>query len=161
MSNRDNHAPRDTTTGRVNEDSIEQFLIENFSGSIYPQTIVGTQFNTEKQHIVDVLLGGEAYKKKPKAKRWISNHKKGRLDSFKYQAIDGTAEEKIPFEFLKLQDAIDKYEYDGGVIVLCGESGWTLKKYYLSEEFQNKMKLIAPDVTIVTEETYRQQLTTN
>ena len=58
MSNRDNHAPRDTTTGRVNEDSIEQFLIENFSGSIYPQTIVGTQFNTEKQHIVDVLLGG-------------------------------------------------------------------------------------------------------
>ena len=161
MSNRNNHAPRDTTTGKVNEDSIEKFLIENFSGSVYPQTVVGTQFNTEKQHIVDVLLGGEAHKKKPKAKRWISNHQGGRLDSFKYQAIDGTAEEKIPFEFLKLQDAIDKYGYSSGIIVLCGESGWTLKEYYLSEEFQNKMKLIAPDVEIVTEEAYRQQLTTN
>ena len=161
MSNRNNHAPRDTTTGKVNEDSIEQFLIENFSGSVYPQTVVGTQFNTEKQHIVDVLLGGEAHKKKPKAKRWTSNHQGGRLDSFKYQAIDGTAEEKIPFEFLKLQDAIDKYGYSSGIIVLCGESGWTLKEYYLSEEFQNKMKLIAPDVEIVTEEAYRQQLTTN
>ncbi len=33
MSNRDNHAPRDTSTGKVNEDSIEQFLTENFSDS--------------------------------------------------------------------------------------------------------------------------------
>ena len=62
MSNRDNHASRDTTTGKVNEDSIEKFLIENFSGSVFPQAVVGTQFKTGKQHIVDVLLGGEAYK---------------------------------------------------------------------------------------------------
>jgi len=157
MSNRDNHAPRDTTTGKVNEDSIEKFLHESFDGPVYPQTVVGTQFNTKKQHIVDALLGGEAYKLKPKAIRWTSNHQGGRLDSYKYQAIDGTAEEKIPFEFLKLQDAIDKYGYSGGIVVLCGESGWTLKEYYLSEEFQNKMKLIAADVTIMTEETYRGQ----
>lgn len=157
MSNRNNHAPRDTTTGKVNEDSIEKFLYESFDGLVYPQTVVGTQFNTKKQHIVDVLLGGKAYRLKPKAKRWTSRHQGGRLNSFKYQAIDGTAEEKIPFEFLKLQDAIDKYGYSGGIIVLCGESGWTLKEYYLSEEFQNKMKLIAADVTIMTEETYRDQ----
>jgi len=49
MSNRDNHAPRDTTTGKVNEDSIEQFLIENFSDSVYPQAVVGTQFGTKKK----------------------------------------------------------------------------------------------------------------
>lgn len=161
MSNRNNHASRDTTTGKVNEDSIEQFLTENFSGSVFPQTVVGTQFNTKKQHIVDVLLDGDAYKKTKGAVRWTSNHQGGRLDSFKYQAIDGTAEEKIPFEFLKLQDAIDKYGYTGGVIVLCGESGWTLKGYYLSEEFKSKMKLIAADVTIMTEETYRQQMASN
>lgn len=176
MSNRDNHAPRDTTTGKINEDSIGEFLHKSLNVPVYLQTIVGTQFNTKKQHIVDAFVGGKAYKKEKKAKRWISEifgtfgkiipteFEKvfpGELHSFKYQAIDGTAEEKIPFEFLKLQDAIDKYGYTGGVIVLCGESGWTLKEYYLSEEFRSKMKLIAADVTVMTEETYRQQLTSN
>jgi|TARA_S200002703_G_scaffold89441_1_gene77157 hypothetical protein len=161
MSNRDNHAPRDTTTGKVNEDSIKKFLIENFSGSVFPQAIVGTQFKTKKQHIVDVLLGGEAYKKKPTAKRWISEHKGGILVSVKYQKIEGTAEEKIPFEFWKLKDAIDKYGYESAVIVLCGDSGWTLKQEYLDLETKAHFESVYPGVTIVDEETFRQQLTTN
>jgi hypothetical protein len=140
MSNRNNHAPRDTTTGKVNEDSIEKFLIENFSGSVFPQTVVGTQF---------------------KAKRWISEHKGGRLVSLKYQAIEGTAEEKIPFEFWKLKDAIDKYGYESAVIVLCGDSGWTLKQEYLDLETKKHFESVYPGVTIVDEETFRQQLTTN
>ena len=161
MSNRDNHAPRDTTTGKVNEDSIEQFLIENFSDSVYPQTVVGTQFGTKKKHIVDILLGGEAYKKTKKAKRWISEHKGGKLISLKYQAVEGTAEEKILHECDKLQDAIDQHGYESGIIVLCGNGGWSFKDYYLSERYAKKVNLIAPDVTIISEETFRQQLTTN
>lgn len=161
MSNRNNHAPRDTTTGKINEDSIEQFLTENFSESVFPQTVVGTQFNTNKQHIVDVLLGGEAYKKTKKAKRWTSDHKGGRLVSLKYQAIEGTAEEKIPFEFWKLKDAIDKYGYESAVIVLCGDSGWTLKEEYLNSETKAHFESIYPGVTIVDEETFRKQFTTN
>ena len=161
MSNRNNHAPRDTTTGKVNEDSIKKFLIENFSGSVFPQTVVGTQFNTNKQHIVDFLLGGEAYKKKQKAIRWTSEHKGGRLVSVKYQANAGSAEEKVPFEFLKLKDAMKKYGYESAVIVLCGDSGWTLKQEYLDPETKAHFESVYPGVTIVDEETFRQQLTTN
>ena len=155
MSSRDNHAPRDTSTGRVNEADIEQFLTENFSDGVYPQTEVGTQFDTGKKHIVDILLGGKAHKKTKKAKRWISEHIGGTLLSLKYQKVEGTSEEKIPFEYLKLQDSIDNYEYDSAIIVLCGDDGWTLKEYYLSEKFISKMKLICPDVTITDEENFR------
>ena len=155
MPSRDNHAPRDTSTGKVNEADIEQFLNENYEGNVYPQAEVGTQFDTGKKHIVDVLLGGEAYKKTQKAKRWISEHIGGILISLKYQGVEGTAEEKIPFEFLKLQNAIDKYGYKSAIIVLCGDGGWTLKKTYLKDEFISKMKLICPNVTITDEDNFR------
>ncbi len=155
MSSRDNHAPRDTSTGKVNEADIEQFLSENCEGSVYPQAEVGTQFDTGKIHIVDVLLGGKAYKKNKKAKRWISEHQGGILISLKYQKTAGTAEEKLLFELWKLQDAIDKYGYDRAIIVLCGDGGWTLKKEYLNPVNHQKFKLIAPDVTITDEENFR------
>ena len=155
MTSRNNHASRDTSTGKVNEADIEQFLIENCESNVYPQAEVGTQFDTGKKHIVDILLGGKAHKKTKKAKRWISEHIGGILLSLKYQDNGGTAEEKVPFEFMKLQDSIDNYEYDSAIIVLCGDKGWTLKEYYLSEKFISKMKLICPDVTITDEENFR------
>ena len=155
MTSRNNHSPRDTSTGKVNEADIEQFLAENCSANVYPQAEVGSQFDTGKKHIVDILLGGEAYKKKKGAKRWTSSHLGGTLISLKYQKVEGTAEEKIPFEFLKLQNAIDKYGYKSAIIVLCGDGGWTLKKTYLKDEFISKMKLICPNVTITDEENFR------
>lgn len=155
MTSRNNHASRDTSTGKVNEADIEQFLIENSNYAVYPQVEVGTQFNTGKKHIVDMLLGGKAYKKTKKAKRWISEHIGGILISLKYQAVEGTAEEKIPFEFLKLQNAIDKYGYESAIIVLCGDKGWTMKKTYLKDEFISKMKLICPNVIITDEENFK------
>ena len=155
MTSRNNHASRDTSTGKVNEADIEQFLIENFNAAVYPQAEVGTQFDTGKKHIVDILLGGKAHKKTKKAKRWISEHIGGTLLSLKYQKVEGTSEEKIPFEYLKLQDSIDNYEYDSAIIVLCGDDGWTLKKTYLNEEFVSQMKSICPDVTITDEDNFR------
>ena len=159
--NRDNnnfimatHASRDTTTGNKKELELEVFLNENYSGNVYPQAIVGKQFTTNKDHIVDILIGGDAYKKTKKAKRWTSNHKGGKLVSLKRQGVGGTAEEKIDFECNKLQDAIDKYGYECGIIVLCGHGGWTLKEYFLSDNFKHSD---SPDVTIITEETFRGQ----
>ena len=148
------HASRDTTTGKVNEINIEKFLKENYDGNVYPQAVVGKQFTTNKDHIVDILIGGDAYKKTKKAKRWISKHKGGKLVSLKYQKVEGTAEEKIPFECLKLQNAIDSYGYESAIIVLCGNNGWTLKEYYLSDKFKNILKSIAKDVIIMTEEQF-------
>ncbi len=159
MTSRNNHSPRDTSTGKVNEAEIESFLRENLNESVYEQAEVGTQFATGKKHIVDVLLGGSAYKKTKKAKRWTSEHKGGTLISLKYQKVEGTAEEKILFEFWKLQDAIDKYGYKKAVIVLCGNEGWTLKEEYLKEEFTIKMKTLFPDVTITDEENFRAEIT--
>ena len=150
------HASRDTTTGKVNETNIEDFLIENYDGDVYSQVEVGTQFDTKKKHILDILLGGEVIKKKGR-KRFISLHKGGILLSLKYQGVEGTAEEKILFECLKLQDTIDTYGYESAIIVLCGHGGWTLKEYYLSDKFTDKLKLIAKDVIIMTEETFRGQ----
>ena len=159
MTSRNNHASRDTSTGKVNEADIEQFLIENCEGNVYPQAEVGTQFDTGKKHIVDILLGGKAHKKTKKAKRWISEHIGGILLSLKYQKVEGTSEEKIPFEFMKLQNAINKYGYKKALIVLCGDDGWTLKKTYLKEEFISQMKVICPDVSITDEENFRAELT--
>ena len=158
MTSRNNHSPRDTSTGKVNEAEIESFLRENLNESVYPQAELGTQFSTGKTHIVDVLLGGSAYKKKKTSKRWISQHQGGTLISLKYQKVEGTAEEKIPFEFWKLQDAINKYGYKKAIIVLCGDDGWTLKEEYLKEEFKAQMKIIYPDVTITDEENFRKEV---
>ena len=145
---------RNTTTGKKKEHELEVFLKENYSDNVYPQVYVGKQFTTNKDHIVDILIGGDAYKKTKKAKRWISKHKGGKLVSLKYQKVEGTAEEKIPFECLKLQNAINSYGYESAIIVLCGNNGWTLKEYYLSDECKNKLKSIAKDVIIMTKEQF-------
>ena len=39
------HAPRDTTTGKVNEINIENFLIENYVGDDHAQVEIGNQFS--------------------------------------------------------------------------------------------------------------------
>ncbi len=148
------HASRDTRTGNKKELEIEVFLNENYSGNVYPQTHVGKKFGGKGDHIVDILLDGDAYKKTEQAKRWTSRHKGGKLISIKRQGTGGTAEEKIPYECDKLQDAIDNYGYDSAIIVLCGNSGWTLKEHYLSDKFAKRLKLITKDVTIMTEEQF-------
>ena len=150
------HASRDTTTGKVNEINIEDFLIENYDGNVHSQVELGVQFDTKKRHFLDILLDGKVLRKKGR-KRPISLHEGGTLISLKYQKVEGTAEEKIPFECFKLQNAINSYGYESAIIVLCGNKGWTLKEYYLSDKFTDKMKLIAKDVTIMTEETFRGQ----
>ena len=150
------HASRDTTTGKVNEINIEQFLTENYDGDVHSQVEVGTNLVQRKKHILDILLDGEVLLKKGR-KTPISLHKGGTLISLKYQKVEGTAEEKIPFECYKLQDAIDTYGYDSAIIVLCGDGGWTLKEYYLSDKFTDKLKLTAKDVTIMTEEKFLEE----
>ena len=150
------HASRDTTTGKVNEINIEQFLTENYDGDVHSQVELGIQFGTKKKHILDILLDGEVLLKKGR-KTPISLHKGGTLISLKYQKVEGTAEEKIPFECYKLQDAIDTYGYDSAIIVLCGDGGWTLKEYYLSDKFTDKLKLTAKNVTIMTEEKFLEE----
>ena len=122
---------KNTTTGVKFETEI-QYLLENFSDhSFKPQFNIGLKRNGGK-HYVDILLNGEE------------------LISLKYQQVYGTAEEKIPFEFMKLQHAVDDYGYRSATIVISGpDSAWKWKDYYLSNEFSSQMKRIYPDVNIM------------
>lgn len=141
------NASRDTTTGTKYEVQISKFLTENHISNFHSQVVIGNKRNGGS-HVVDLMFGGEV-EYKAKRKTPDSLHKGGLLVSLKNQDVFGTAEEKVPFECMKLQDAIDDYGYDSAIIVLNG-NGWTWKEEYLSERFRKRMKLIAPDVTIIS-----------
>ena len=124
-------------TSKVSKDKYDDFSLLNSSNDDLMSIAVSSSLKTKKH------------------KRYVSEHKGGTLISLKYQKVEGTAEEKIPFEFIKLQNAINKYGYNKAIIVLCGDEGWTLKDTYLNEEFVTQMKAICPDVVITDEENFR------
>lgn len=133
-------ASRDTTTGNNYEKQIES-LLEQFSDYEFrTQVNVGKKRNGGR-HIVDVLL--------------VKNNE---LVSLKFQRVQGSAEEKVPFEVMKLQHAITDHGYKSATIVLAGpDKAWKWKEYYLSEEFKNDMKKIYPDVRIISHEEFLQE----
>lgn len=145
------HASRNTTTGTKYEQIISTFLAETKIKNFHEQVIVGEKRNGGI-HVVDILLGGEV-KYYPKKKRPVSLHRGGTLVSLKNQNVTGTAEEKIPFECIKLQDAINDYGYDCGFIVLNG-SGWSWKNEYLSDRFLKRIKLMCPDVILMSHDNF-------
>ena len=127
---------RDTTTGTNYETEVENLLEDYSEHAVESQVMVGSKRNGGK-HYCDIVLNGNE------------------LISLKYQRVHGTAEEKIPFEFMKLQHAIDDHDYKSATIVLAGpDKAWKWKDYYLSEEFRAKMGSIYPDVRIINHEQF-------
>lgn len=124
---------RDTSTGTKYEKRIE-FLLEEKNINFESQVNIGVKRNG-KRHRVDLIIDKT-------------------LISLKHQQVGGTAEEKVPFEFMKLQHAVDDYDYDNAIIVLSGDSGWTWKDYYLSNDFKQSMKNLYPDVMIISHEEF-------
>ena len=127
---------RDTTTGISYEREIYNLLRKN-NISYKSQVVIGKKRNG-KGHRIDLIISKT-------------------LISLKHQQVEGTAEEKIPFEFMKLQHAVSDYDYDNSIIVLSGDTGWTWKNYYLSPEFKNCMKILHPDVAIMSNEEFISQ----
>jgi hypothetical protein len=136
-------ASRDTTTGTTYEKEIED-LLENFTNYQFKtQVNVGLKRNGGK-HYIDILLESKI------------------LLSLKFQCVPGTAEEKVPFEIMKLQQAIEDYDYECAILVLAGpDSAWKWKDYYLGEEFQSNIKKIYPDVCIISHEQFVEELPSN
>ena len=130
---------RNTTTGTKYETQVEN-LLEQFSDhKVKSQVWIGKKRNGGK-HKCDIVINDDE------------------LISLKYQRVLGTAEEKIPFEFMKLQHAVDDYGYKSATIVVAGpDEGWKWKDYFLSEEFCVKMKSIYPDVRIITHTQFVQE----
>ena len=129
-------ASRDTTTGTNYETEVENLLEEFSDHEVESQVMVGKKRNGGK-HYCDIVINGDE------------------LISLKYQRVQGTAEEKIPFEFMKLQHAIDDHGYKSATIVVAGpDKAWKWKDYYLSEEFRGKMSSIYPNVRIINHEQF-------
>lgn len=129
-------ASRDTTTGTTYEKEIESLLEQFTNYEFQSQVNIGLKRNGGK-HYVDILLNGST------------------LLSLKYQRVQGTAEEKVPFEVMKLHHACLDHGYDSAILVLAGpDKAWKWKDYYLGEQFQNDMKQIYPTVRIISHEQF-------
>tara|TARA_Y100000033_G_scaffold42653_1_gene43809 strand:- start:80 stop:502 length:423 start_codon:yes stop_codon:yes gene_type:complete len=132
-------ASRDTTTGTNYETEVENLLEEFSDHKVESQVMVGAKRNGGK-HYCDIVINDDE------------------LISLKYQRVQGTAEEKIPFEFMKLQHAIDDHGYKSATIVVAGpDKAWKWKDYYLSGDFRAKMKSIYPDVRIINHDQFVQE----
>jgi hypothetical protein len=105
--------PRNTGTGRVLEEMVLPSL--HRGGYIYPHgpQNIGMRFGGGA-HYVDVIA-----------------EKNGQriLVSLKWQQVQGTAEQKVPFEVICLADAVMAGPFVKAYLVLGGE-GWRLRSFY-------------------------------
>ena len=107
-------SPRDTTTGGVLESMIFPALVRGgYRGT--KQVNIGIAPG-DKKHRIDVLVDTDSGDKI--------------LVSMKWQQSTGTAEEKVPFEVIKLIHALKTGNYKTAYLVLGG-NGWSIKNFYL------------------------------
>lgn len=146
---------RNTTTGITYEKQIS-YLLEEFTDiNFQTQVVVGKKRNGG-DHVVDLLFDGTTYTVKGR-KRPISLHEGGVLVSLKFQSVNGSVEERVLFECMKLHHACLDYGYESAIIIIGGNTGWKWKDYYLGEEFQHDMKQIYPTVRIISHEQFIQE----
>lgn len=127
--------PRDTKTGSVLEAMIIPALIQG--GYEYEtQVSIGNRPGGGR-HLVDVI-----------ARKAGKNH----IVSVKWQQVSGTAEQKVPYEVMSLADAYQKGGFDSVYLVLGGD-GWSLRDFYLSDEFKSYLRY-GDKVNILTLETF-------
>lgn len=122
---------RDTGTGAV----LERMVIPALEGGGYlvqRRVVVGKRLGGGK-HIVDVLAEKDT-------RRLIV--------SLKWQQVSGTAEQKVPFEVICLEDALKTGGYGGAYVVLGGE-GWKLRNFYTGGGLESYLRL-SGGIRIVT-----------
>lgn len=115
-----------TRTGSTLEVMVEAVLLKN-SYAVIKQQIVGTKPGGGR-HKVD-LVG-----MRPNGSKF--------LVSLKWQQTAGSAEEKVPFEVIKLLHALrENSAFDKAYIVVGGD-GFSpgLVQFYLSEEFRSYIR---------------------
>ena len=107
-------SPRDTSTGQV----LEQMVLPALRRGGYDcktRVNIGSRLGG-RCHLVDAIAAkGD--------RKW--------LVSMKWQQVDGTAEQKVPFEVMCLAESVLSGGHAGAYLVLGGE-GWTLRDFYTS-----------------------------
>lgn len=112
-------APRDTSTGTILE-SIMRPALEKNGYTITTQTEIGPALGGRK-HKIDVLVTTSTGIVIPISVKW--------------QQVPGTAEEKVPFEIIKLIHAVktsgERFPY---AYLVLGGMGWSaLKEFFLKD----------------------------
>ena len=110
--------------------------LEGGGYSVQKRVVVGKRLGGGK-HIVDVLAEKDD-------RRFIV--------SLKWQQVSGTAEQKVPFEVICLEDALKTGGYDGAYVVLGGE-GWKLRNFYTSGGLDDYLRL-SGGIRIITLESF-------
>ena len=116
-------ARRDTGTGAVLEKMMLPAL-ERGDYSCRKQVRIGARLGGGT-HLVDIVAekGGQKL-----------------LISVKWQQVSGTAEQKVPFEIICLEDALRSGEFQRAFVVLGGD-GWKLRDFYISGGLADHLKL--------------------
>ena len=109
-------ARRNTTTGRVMEEMVVPSLVRG-GYRVRSNVVVGTRFGVSK-HYIDILAE--------------DRQERLHLVSLKWQQVQGTAEQKIPFEIICLADALISDERYYKAHLVLGGNGWRYKDFYLS-----------------------------
>lgn len=109
--------PGSTKSGRTLEQLIGPVLLGN--GYTYDsQKVIGLSLSG-KRHRVDALITLPSGQQVPLSLKW--------------QEVSGTAEEKVPYEVIKLIHAVkqSKGQYPYAYLVLAGEGWSSIKTFYL------------------------------
>jgi hypothetical protein len=128
-------ARRDTGTGAVLEQMVLPAL-ERGGYSYKSQIHIGKRFGGGS-HFGDIVA------EKSDARFLIS---------MKWQQVSGTAEQKVPFEVICLEEALKTREYDRAFVVLGGD-GWKLRAFYVGGGLNEYLKS-SGNVQIVTLESF-------
>ena len=126
---------RDTGTGAVLEQMVLPALVKG-GYSYRSQIRIGERFGGGS-HFVDIIAekGDERI-----------------LISMKWQQVSGTAEQKVPFELICLEEALKTGDYQRAFIVLGGD-GWKLRTFYVGGGLKQYLKG-SGNVQILTLETF-------
>jgi hypothetical protein len=107
---------RKTTTGLVFEQSVALALQHGGFHTMFQQH-VGTRLGGGK-HMVDIVA--------TKGSQKI-------LVSLKWQQASGTAEQKVPYEYLCLADALQKNPIFSSAFLVLGGNGWTKRGFFVRD----------------------------
>jgi len=126
---------RDTGTGAVLEQMVLPALVKG-GYSYRSQIRIGERFGGGS-HFVDIIAekGDDRF-----------------LISMKWQQVSGTAEQKVPFELICLEEALKTGDYQRAFIVLGGD-GWKLRTFYVGGGLNEYLKG-SGNVQILTLETF-------
>lgn len=109
-------SPRNTRTGNVMEQMVLPAL-EMGDYKIRRSVDIGKRLGVSR-HKIDVLTD--------------DTQGRQRLISLKWQQVQGTAEQKIPFEVICLADTMIRDERFYKAYLVLGGEGWRYKDFYLS-----------------------------